>query len=96
MRWGADTTQEMGAKNVKTTARDQQLKRGLKERESSIVKNEDKNSEAESSVPAEAHQMPRLPLRRKTQTSFFAPVRKMRCFLGKVIEAFRDHPFFPM
>lgn len=53
-------------------------------------------SEPEASVPTRPRQIPYAPLRRKTQTSFFAPVRKLRRFLGRGMEAFNVQPFFPM
>ena len=48
------------------------------------------------SLTAGVRQIPSPPLRRKTQTSFLARVLKLRYLLGRGMEAFKFHPFFPM
>ena len=53
-------------------------------------------SEAEPGVSIGPGHIPSPPLRRKTHTSFFAPLRKLRRFLGRGMEALSVHPFFPM
>jgi len=90
---GGRREHKIGAES-KTTIRHQQMKKKMI-RESPIVKMEGKFG-GEANESAGPRHIPSVPLRRKTQTSFFAPVRKLRRFLGIGMEASSVHPFFPM